>query len=48
VIAFVGFNVTGFKFNGNNGTITGSFQKVSWRGSGGSSSPGAYTPPVFI
>ena len=44
VIAFVGFKVTGFKFNGsNNGTITGSFQKVNWRGSGGSSSPGAYS-----
>jgi hypothetical protein len=32
-IAFVGFKVTGFKFNGsNNGTITGSFQKVTGRG----------------
>jgi hypothetical protein len=44
IIAFVGFKVTGFKFNGsNNGTITGSFQKVTWRGSGGSTSPGAYS-----
>jgi len=44
VIAFVGFKVTGFKFNGsNNGTITGSFQKTSWTGSGGPSSPGAYS-----
>jgi Flp pilus assembly protein TadG len=44
IIAFVGFKVTGFKFNGSkDGTITGSFQKVSWRGSGTSTSPGAYT-----
>ena len=44
VIAFVGFKVTSFKFNGsNNGTISGSFQKVSWRGTGGSSSPGAWS-----
>jgi len=43
VIAFVGFKVTGFKFNGSNGTITGSFQKVTWRGSGGSSSAGAWS-----
>jgi Flp pilus assembly protein TadG len=44
VIAFVGFKVTGFKFNGSqNGTITGSFQKVTWQGSGGSSSPGAWS-----
>jgi hypothetical protein len=36
--------VASFKFNGsNNGTITGSFQKVTWRGTGGSSSPGAYS-----
>jgi Flp pilus assembly protein TadG len=44
VIAFVGFKVTSFKFNGsNNGTISGSFQKVTWRGSGGSSSPGTWS-----
>ena len=43
VIAFVGFKLTGYKFNGNNGTITGSFVKVSWTGSGASSSPGAYS-----
>ena len=44
VIAFVGFKVTGFKFNGsNNGTITGSFQKVSWQGTGASTSPGAWS-----
>jgi Flp pilus assembly protein TadG len=44
IIAFVGFKVTGFKFNGSkDGTITGSFQKVTWRGSGGSSSPAAWS-----
>jgi Flp pilus assembly protein TadG len=43
IIAFVGFKITGYKFNGNNGTITGSFEKVSWKGSGASSSPGAYS-----
>ena len=44
VIAFVGFKVTDYKFNGsNNGIISGSFQKVSWQGTGASSSPGAYS-----
>lgn len=43
VIAFVGFKLTGYQFNGNNGTITGSFEKVSWAGGGASSSPGAYS-----
>jgi Flp pilus assembly protein TadG len=44
VIAFVGFKVTGYKFNGsNNGTITGSFERTTWRGTGGGSSPGAYS-----
>jgi Flp pilus assembly protein TadG len=44
VIAFVGFNVTSYKFNGsNNGTITGSFEKVTWKGTGASSSPGPYS-----
>jgi hypothetical protein len=44
VLAFVGFKVTSFKFNGsNNGTITGSFQKVSWQGTGATSSPGPYS-----
>ena len=44
VIAFVGFKITGYKFNGNNnGTITGSFQKVSWQGSSGSSSSGPWS-----
>ncbi len=44
VIAFVGFRVTSFKFNGsNNGSITGSFQKVAWQGTGGSTSPGPWS-----
>jgi len=44
VIGFVGFKVTGYKFNGsNNGTITGSFEHTSWQGSGASTSPGAYS-----
>jgi hypothetical protein len=44
VIAFVGFKVTAFKFNGsNNGTITGSFQQVSWQGGGATTSPGPYS-----
>ena len=43
VLAFVGFKITGYKFNGSSGTITGSFQKVTWRGTGGSSSPSAYS-----
>jgi hypothetical protein len=44
VIAFVGFNVTDFKFNGsNNGSITGSFVQVMWKGTGANSSPGPYS-----
>jgi hypothetical protein len=43
IIAFVGFKITGYTFNGHNGTITGSFEKVSWTGGGASSSPGAYS-----
>lgn len=44
VIAFVGFKVSSFKFNGsNNGSISGSFQKVTWQGTGANSSPGAYS-----
>jgi Flp pilus assembly protein TadG len=44
VIAFVGFKITGYQFNGsNNGKIMGSFQKVMWKGDGAPSSPGAYS-----
>jgi Putative Flp pilus-assembly TadE/G-like len=44
VIAFVGFTITDFKFNGsNNGSITGSFTQVSWKGTGAGSSPGPYS-----
>jgi Flp pilus assembly protein TadG len=44
VIAFVGFHVTDFKFSGsNNGSITGEFVQVSWKGDGASSSPGPYS-----
>jgi hypothetical protein len=43
VIAFVGFKVTSFAFNGNNGTITGSFEKTTWKGTAGDSSPGPWS-----
>ena len=44
VIAFVGFHVTDYKFNGsNNGTISGYFVKVNWKGTGANSSPGPYS-----
>jgi Putative Flp pilus-assembly TadE/G-like len=44
VIAFVGFHVTDFRFNGsNNGSITGYFVKVNWKGTGGNSNPGPYS-----
>jgi hypothetical protein len=44
VIAFVGFKISGYKFNGsNNGSITGAFEHTSWQGSGAGSSPGAYS-----
>src|SRR5437764_1162789 len=44
VIAFVGFHVTDFKFQGsNNGSITGEFVPVSWKGEGANSSPGPYS-----
>lgn len=47
VIAFVGFKIAGYKFNGaNNGNITGSFQKVTWQGTGANSSPGAYSATI--
>jgi Flp pilus assembly protein TadG len=34
VIGFAGFTVTGYTFKGNSGTITGSFTKVDWHGTG--------------
>ena len=34
VIGFAGFHVTGYEFQGNNGTIDGSFVHVDWQGSG--------------
>ena len=44
VIAFVGFKITDFKFNGsNNGSITGEFVQTMWKGTGASTSPGAYS-----
>jgi len=44
IIAFVGFKITGYQFNGsNNGKITGSFEHTSWQGTGASTSPGAYS-----
>jgi len=44
VIAFVGFHVTDYKFNGsNNGSITGYFVPVSWKGEGGGTSPGPWS-----
>jgi len=44
VIAFVGFKVTGYKFQGSsNGTISGSFVKVSWQGTGTQTPPGPYS-----
>jgi Flp pilus assembly protein TadG len=44
IIAFVGFKITGYQFNGaNNGKIKGSFEKVMWKGDGAASSPGMYS-----
>ena len=38
------FHVTDFKFQGsNNGSISGYFVKVSWKGTGANSSPGLYS-----
>jgi hypothetical protein len=34
VIGFAGFNLQDYSFKGNSGTITGSFVKVDWQGSG--------------
>jgi len=44
IIAVVGFKLTGYVFNGsNNGKITGSFEKVMWKGDGAPSRSGAYS-----
>jgi hypothetical protein len=44
VIAFIGFHITDYKFQGsNNGSISGYFTQVMWQGTGASSSPGAYS-----
>ena len=44
VIAFVGFHVTDFKFQGsNNGSISGYFVQTNWQGTGTTSPPGAYS-----
>ena len=44
VIAFLGFHITDFKFQGsNNGSISGYFTQVTWQGTGANSSPGAYS-----
>jgi Flp pilus assembly protein TadG len=44
ILAFVGFKITGYQFNGaNNGKISGSFEKTMWKGDGAPSSPGAYS-----
>lgn len=34
VIGFAGFDIASYAFQGNNGSITGSFSKVDWEGSG--------------
>ncbi len=34
VIGFAGFNLAGYEFKGNSGSIDGSFVKVDWQGSG--------------
>ena len=34
IIAFSAFQISSFNFSGNNGTITGSFVKATWRGAG--------------
>jgi len=46
VIGFAGFALTGFDLRGSNGTISGSFVSVSWRGTGSDSGNyfGATTP----
>jgi Putative Flp pilus-assembly TadE/G-like len=46
VIGFVGFKVAGYQFNGNGGTINGSFEATSWQGKGGGSSPGPWSATI--
>jgi Flp pilus assembly protein TadG len=44
VIAFVGFHITDYKFQGsNNGSISGYFVQTMWKGTGAGSSPGPYS-----
>ena len=44
IIAFVGFHVTDFKFQGsNNGSISGYFVQTMWQGTGTSNPPGPYS-----
>jgi Putative Flp pilus-assembly TadE/G-like len=44
VIAFVGFHVTDYKFQGaNNGSISGYFVQTMWQGSGTPNPPGPYS-----
>ncbi len=38
IIGFAGFTITGYNFQGNGGTINGSFTHVDWQGSGSGSS----------
>ena len=42
VIGFAVFNVTDYSFQGNNGTITGSFVQADWQGSGTSNTSTYY------
>jgi hypothetical protein len=34
IIGFAGFNITSYNFQGNTGTIQGSFQSINWTGTG--------------
>jgi Flp pilus assembly protein TadG len=44
VIAFVGFHITDFKFQGsNNGSIDGYFVQTMWKGGGTTNPPGRYS-----
>jgi Flp pilus assembly protein TadG len=44
VIAFVGFHITDYKFQGsNNGSISGYFVQTMWKGGGSSNPPGPYS-----
>ena len=43
VIGFAGFTLTAWAAQGNNGTITGSFTKVDWTGTGSGTGTGGST-----